>query len=147
MNMLQKATQKVRKNKKGFTLVELLVVLVILAILAAAIIPSMMGFIDKAREESAAAECRSALLAGEVVMNEMYGLGTLTNDTVASGEDNAILKEINDVADFTGTAKVTSMTFKKDADNHFDITNATFTASNNATYSYSSTTHTWTKTN
>ena len=40
-----------RNSRKGFTLVELLVVLVILAILAAAIIPSMMGFIDRAKQE------------------------------------------------------------------------------------------------
>lgn len=38
-------------NKKGFTLVELLVVLVILAILAAAVIPSMFGFIDESKKK------------------------------------------------------------------------------------------------
>ena len=41
-------------------------VLVILAILAAAIIPSMMGFIDRAKQESVAAEQRSVLLAAQV---------------------------------------------------------------------------------
>ena len=34
-------------NKKGFTLVELIVVLVILAILAALLIPALTGYIDK----------------------------------------------------------------------------------------------------
>lgn len=41
-----------RKTKKGFTLVEVIVVLVILAILAAILIPSMVGWIGKADEES-----------------------------------------------------------------------------------------------
>ena len=36
------------KDKKGFTLVELIVVLVILAILAALLIPALTGYIDKA---------------------------------------------------------------------------------------------------
>ena len=35
-------------HKKGFTLVEVIVVLVILAILAAILVPSMVGWIDKA---------------------------------------------------------------------------------------------------
>ena len=45
--------EKIRKmkNKKGFTLVELIVVLVILAILAALLIPALTGYIDKARKQ------------------------------------------------------------------------------------------------
>ena len=39
------------KNKKGFTLVELIVVLVILAILAALLIPALTGYIDKANKQ------------------------------------------------------------------------------------------------
>ena len=39
------------KDKKGFTLVELIVVLVILAILAALLIPTLTGYIDKANKE------------------------------------------------------------------------------------------------
>ena len=38
------------KEKKGFTLVELIVVLVILAILAALLIPALTGYIDKAND-------------------------------------------------------------------------------------------------
>jgi len=40
-----------KKNNKGFTLVELIVVLVILAILAAILVPTLLGWIDKARSE------------------------------------------------------------------------------------------------
>lgn len=44
------------KEKKGFTLVELIVVLVILAILAALLIPALTGYIDKAKEKQITAE-------------------------------------------------------------------------------------------
>ena len=41
-------TKKIR-NKHGFTLVEIIVVLVILAILAAVAIPSVLGYVDEAK--------------------------------------------------------------------------------------------------
>lgn len=47
--MLKKLWNK-KNDKKGFTLVELIVVLIILAILAALLIPALTGYIDKAKK-------------------------------------------------------------------------------------------------
>jgi prepilin-type N-terminal cleavage/methylation domain-containing protein len=47
------------KKKKGFTLVELLVVVAILAILLVALIPSALGYSDKARDTRAAKDIRN----------------------------------------------------------------------------------------
>ena len=38
-------------SKKGFTLIELIVVLAVLAILAAMLFPSLTGYIDKAADD------------------------------------------------------------------------------------------------
>ena len=67
--------EKIRamKNKKGFTLVELIVVLVILAILAALLVPALTGYIDKANKEKVTAECRMVVMAAQTEASEQYG--------------------------------------------------------------------------
>ncbi len=80
--MLQ--TIRKRLNNKGFTLVELIVVLVILAILAALLIPSLTGYIDRARQESIVAETRMVVMAAQTVLSEDYGQGEI--ELNASGD-------------------------------------------------------------
>ena len=49
------------KNKKGFTIVELVIVIAVIAILAAVLIPTFSGVISKANESSALQTARSTL--------------------------------------------------------------------------------------
>ena len=49
------------KNKKGFTLVEIIVVLVILAILAAIAVPSVIGYVNEAIESRYIQEAHSII--------------------------------------------------------------------------------------
>ena len=67
--------EKIRKlkDRKGFTLVELIVVLVILAILAALLIPALTGYIDKANKEKVVSECRMVVMAAQTEASELYG--------------------------------------------------------------------------
>ena len=77
------------KNKKGFTLVELIVVLVILAILAALLVPALTGYIDKAREQSLISQGSMVLTAAQATVSESYGNG----DIVVDASNNVSLKE------------------------------------------------------
>lgn len=61
-----------RNNDKGFTLVELIVVLVILAVLAAILVPSLLGFIDRAKSKDISIEARYAYMDAQVALTEFY---------------------------------------------------------------------------
>jgi type IV pilus assembly protein PilA len=72
--------QKLKKDKKGFTLVELIVVLVIIAVLAAIAIPAMTGYIDKSKEKTAISEARTFLVGAQTVASDRYGAGMAIAD-------------------------------------------------------------------
>lgn len=62
----------VSKNNKGFTLVELIVVLVILAILAALLIPALLGYIDRAKNQQYIVEAKEVMRATQAGIVEAY---------------------------------------------------------------------------
>ncbi|HAO61442.1 MAG TPA: hypothetical protein DCQ90_05835 [Erysipelotrichaceae bacterium] len=59
---------KKRLNKKGFTLIELIVVIAILAILAAILIPSLTNYIKKANYAKNSANARSTYTEAQLKM-------------------------------------------------------------------------------
>ena len=75
--------EKIRKmkNKKGFTLVELIVVLVILAILAALLIPALTGYIDKANNQKVIATTRQVVMAAQTAGTEYYAKNDSLSET------------------------------------------------------------------
>jgi len=75
-------------NKKGFTLIELIVVIAILAILAMILIPSLTGYIAKATKAKDGANCRSLYTQYQldiaVATSGTVAAPTLTGFTIAS---------------------------------------------------------------
>lgn len=95
--------KKLKENKKGFTLVELIVVLVILAILAALLIPALTGYIDKAKDKSITAETRQAVMAAQTLVDEKYASDQKTEITVGSVDTSSVkIDDIKKLAEVNG---------------------------------------------
>ena len=91
-------------EKKGFTLVELVVVLVILAILAALLMPSLTGYIDKAKEKRVVAEVHQVVTAAQSLADEAYALET-DDLTGATYTDTIFFDAISALAESEGELK------------------------------------------
>ena len=61
-------------KKHGFTLVELIVVLSILAILATLLIPSLTGYIEKAKKQAVLSEAKEVWTAAQAALSECYAM-------------------------------------------------------------------------
>ena len=99
-----------KMNKKGFTIVELVVVIAVIAILAAVMIPTFGGIVDKANASKALQEAKNAytkyLIAHYDAESEVKYVKVVDEDgeeTYYSVEEFALLEDVP--ADATG-AKV-----------------------------------------
>lgn len=95
---------RIRKNRKGFTLVEIIVVLVILAILAAFTIPTMLGFVGDAKKKAAIAEQREVYVAAQAIATEHFAKEGATKAETSLGMTAAT----KSVATNLGSAKAIS---------------------------------------
>ena len=94
--------QKRRSKKGGFTLVELIVVLVILAILAALLIPTLTGYINKAKEKKIIAETRMAVMAVQTMNSDYYAAKNADIDwTKLTDAQKKEFKELAEIDDTT----------------------------------------------
>ena len=113
-----------KNNKKGFTLVELIVVLVILAILAALLIPALTGYIDKAKEKQIIAETRQIVMASQTLLDEAYAKGNasttitfadqgvdLTGNAIVIGVKQAVTGQDVNTTTVQGLSEVTGLTY------------------------------------
>lgn len=81
--------KRLTKNKKGFTLVEMIVVIAILAILAAVLVPTLMGVVGDANAKADEAQRSGIKNTMQYILLE----AEMSGEQVALDEDNSLADE------------------------------------------------------
>lgn len=104
---------KIKRDNKGFTLVEMIVVMLIITVLAAILIPSLLGWIDEAKGKQYILSARSVYMSAQAIESEKYaawdGTTAGANHNLTEADKARILK----MADAEG-AVIDTLHFESD---------------------------------
>lgn len=114
--------QSLKKNKKGFTLIEIIVVLIIIGILIAIAVPSVLGYIGKAEDVKHEANARTGFLAAQTILVKKNAKNqpVTTDDFKAAklneeaNADNVIAAAACKFSGATGEAKISECYIRPD---------------------------------
>jgi type IV pilus assembly protein PilA len=79
-----------QKDENGFTLIELMVVVLIIAILIAIAIPTFLGAQDRARDRGAQSDLRNALTAAKTLATDSAGLFQVAGSNIDESDMNGV---------------------------------------------------------
>ncbi|MCU1380803.1 MAG: prepilin-type N-terminal cleavage/methylation protein, partial [Acidimicrobiales bacterium] len=119
--MLSSLRQRLHNDEDGFTLIELMVVVLIIAILIAIAIPTFLGVQNRARDRAAQSDLRNGITNAKAIATDDQGLLTSVNAT-SLGKAEGALKFVDGDTDpasgFIGVVKSSTdavVLFKKSA--------------------------------
>lgn len=96
-------------NKKGFTIVELVIVIAVIAILAAVLIPNLSRLVTKADKSAAMQEAKAAM--DNDLINAEGDLANMTKYVVSDSDSDAALKGKQVYVNSTATEKSATAKF------------------------------------
>lgn len=85
---MKKLFDKIKKNNKGFTLVELIVVIAILAIITVVVAPQYLSYVEKSKEGTDANAAGEMAHAAEIAYIEASVDATLNGGSLTVGKES-----------------------------------------------------------
>ncbi|NCC67467.1 MAG: prepilin-type N-terminal cleavage/methylation domain-containing protein [Clostridia bacterium] len=113
-----------KEKNEGFTLVELMIVVAILGILAVALVPKYLQYVDRSREQAAMTECSNCVK----ITNIMIQAGEIDTLPVAVA-DGELRNKIGEKANVSGVVRETTLSDK-------DVTQLKYVSAGNITVVY-----------
>ncbi len=99
-----------KKNKsKGFTLIEVVVVLLILSILSGIAVPALTGYIGDSKKRTMVFECRSCVVAANTLSVRAYGDGAPIGNITYT--DDPFIQKVLILAEVPKDGVIDSMTY------------------------------------
>ncbi|MBI2852597.1 MAG: prepilin-type N-terminal cleavage/methylation domain-containing protein [Chloroflexi bacterium] len=108
-----------RKGERGFTLIEIMIVLAVLAILAAVVVPNVAGFVSRGKQRAWAADrdiLQAAVDSWRTDISKRSGNKWPVTDNVTVGEPTTSGADITDDEGMIDIAKLSSEGYIKGAD-------------------------------
>lgn len=96
--------KKLMKNKKGFTLIEIIVVVVILAVLMAVAVPSVMKYMGEADDARFLAQARGGMIVAQAEASRQW------IEQADDAKTNSWTATTADISGITGTPTVKGIT-------------------------------------
>src|SRR5437867_3976994 len=84
--MIQRISDRMHREEKGFTLIELMVVVLIIAILIAIAIPTFLGARKRAQDRAAQSSLRNTVTAAKAIFTDKEDYSGADNTALTSNE-------------------------------------------------------------
>lgn len=107
------------RNKKGFTLIEIIVVIVILAVLMAVAVPSVMSYMNEGQKAKYEAVARTVLINSQTEYAKAVADGQTANAATTTAQNAVAKKSYGDNASVSNVQ--ITLTTKGDKDSEKDI--------------------------
>ena len=113
-----------KKNNKGFSLVELIIVIAIMAILAGALAPALIKYINKSRRSADISNADTIRTACQTAMSDedaMVAIGTGVTGASVSDLKSSYGAFSTEISSILGNSTITSKYFDKGNESTVDI--------------------------